>query len=141
MPPALMAAEPLDVAQLVVEPSQVTLSGHNARFTLLVHAKTRNGQFVDLTGEAKWTSKTPKIVRVEENSVIRGGQFDGRGLIEVSCYGKTAMVEVLRRDSQAKRPINFENDIVPILSKFGCNASGCHGKSEGQCRRDLRDTE
>ncbi|MBC8353389.1 MAG: DUF1549 domain-containing protein [Planctomycetes bacterium] len=27
---------------------------------------------------------------------------------------------------------NFENDIVPILSKFGCNASGCHGKAEGQ---------
>jgi hypothetical protein len=27
---------------------------------------------------------------------------------------------------------NFENDIVPILSKFGCNSSGCHGKAEGQ---------
>ena len=30
------------------------------------------------------------------------------------------------------RRYNFENDIVPILSKFGCNASGCHGKAEGQ---------
>ena len=30
------------------------------------------------------------------------------------------------------RPFNFENDIVPILSKFGCNTSGCHGKAEGQ---------
>jgi hypothetical protein len=30
------------------------------------------------------------------------------------------------------RHFNFENDIVPILSKFGCNASGCHGKAEGQ---------
>lgn len=27
---------------------------------------------------------------------------------------------------------NFENDIVPILSRFGCNGSGCHGKAEGQ---------
>lgn len=27
---------------------------------------------------------------------------------------------------------NFENDILPILSKYGCNASGCHGKAEGQ---------
>ena len=31
-----------------------------------------------------------------------------------------------------QRPLNFENDIVPILTKFGCNASGCHGKAEGQ---------
>ena len=34
--------------------------------------------------------------------------------------------------SAAERPLNFENDIVPILSRYGCNASGCHGKAEGQ---------
>lgn len=31
-----------------------------------------------------------------------------------------------------ERRFNFENDIEPILSKFGCNTSGCHGKAEGQ---------
>src|SRR5437016_11672844 len=30
------------------------------------------------------------------------------------------------------RHFNFENDIVPVLSKFGCNTSGCHGKAAGQ---------
>ena len=30
------------------------------------------------------------------------------------------------------RAFNFENDIIPILSRFGCNASGCHAKAEGQ---------
>jgi hypothetical protein len=30
------------------------------------------------------------------------------------------------------RRFNFENDIVPLLSRFGCNSSGCHGKAEGQ---------
>ena len=34
--------------------------------------------------------------------------------------------------SAAERPLNFENDIVPILSRHSCNASGCHGKAEGQ---------
>lgn len=32
----------------------------------------------------------------------------------------------------SSRPINFENDIVPVLTKYGCNNSGCHGKAEGQ---------
>jgi hypothetical protein len=27
---------------------------------------------------------------------------------------------------------HFENDIVPILGRYGCNSSGCHGKAEGQ---------
>ncbi len=31
-----------------------------------------------------------------------------------------------------RRPWNFENDIVPILTRFQCNMSGCHGKAEGQ---------
>ncbi|MGI8981164.1 MAG: DUF1549 domain-containing protein [Pirellulaceae bacterium] len=35
-------------------------------------------------------------------------------------------------EESKSQPLNFENDIVPILSKFGCNASGCHGKAEGQ---------
>ena len=27
---------------------------------------------------------------------------------------------------------HFENDILPILGRHGCNSSGCHGKAEGQ---------
>src|SRR5262249_14424681 len=27
---------------------------------------------------------------------------------------------------------NFENDIESLLSRFGCNSAGCHGKAEGQ---------
>src|SRR6186997_183297 len=28
--------------------------------------------------------------------------------------------------------ISFENDIEPLLARFSCNTSGCHGKAEGQ---------
>ncbi|MCF7784508.1 MAG: DUF1549 and DUF1553 domain-containing protein [Prosthecobacter sp.] len=34
--------------------------------------------------------------------------------------------------ADAPRPLNFANDIVPILTKGGCNSGGCHGKSGGQ---------
>lgn len=27
---------------------------------------------------------------------------------------------------------HFENQIVPLLSRYNCNSSGCHGKAEGQ---------
>ena len=35
-------------------------------------------------------------------------------------------------DGQSERLLNFENDILPVLSRYGCNSSGCHGKAEGQ---------
>ncbi|HEY1192304.1 MAG TPA: DUF1549 domain-containing protein [Gemmata sp.] len=28
--------------------------------------------------------------------------------------------------------LHFENDILPIMGRYGCNSSGCHGKAEGQ---------
>ena len=34
--------------------------------------------------------------------------------------------------AEAPRPLNFANDIVPILTKGGCNSGGCHGKASGQ---------
>src|SRR5256714_5282774 len=47
-----------------------------------------------------------------------------------------AMVAVLLGAAMARaaeeRPINFANQIVPIFTKSGCNAGGCHGKSSGQ---------
>src|SRR5215208_5903053 len=30
------------------------------------------------------------------------------------------------------RTPSFENDIEPLLARFSCNTSGCHGKAEGQ---------
>ncbi|MFO0927310.1 MAG: DUF1549 domain-containing protein [Gemmataceae bacterium] len=30
------------------------------------------------------------------------------------------------------RPLHFANDIAPLLTRYGCNAGGCHGKASGQ---------
>jgi hypothetical protein len=43
--------------------------------------------------------------------------------VQGSCLGQEA---------SRGRPLHFENDIVPLLTKFRCNSSGCHGKAEGQ---------
>ncbi len=33
---------------------------------------------------------------------------------------------------QPGEKVDFANDIEPLLSRFGCNAGGCHGKASGQ---------
>jgi hypothetical protein len=32
----------------------------------------------------------------------------------------------------ADAPVSFRYEVVPVLTKYGCNGGGCHGKSEGQ---------
>jgi hypothetical protein len=42
------------------------------------------------------------------------------------------MVVTLVLPARAQTPVSFTDDVVPILTKFGCNTGGCHGKAEGQ---------
>lgn len=35
-------------------------------------------------------------------------------------------------DASAEHPLNFVNDVLPLLTKHGCNSGGCHGRGSGQ---------
>jgi len=35
-------------------------------------------------------------------------------------------------ESPAAPPVDFAHDVAPVLSRFDCNTSSCHGKAEGQ---------
>ncbi|MFO1485652.1 MAG: DUF1553 domain-containing protein [Verrucomicrobiaceae bacterium] len=51
-------------------------------------------------------------------------------LPRLTLLAASAVVPAFAAD--APRPLNFANDIVPILTKGSCNSGGCHGKSGGQ---------
>src|SRR5437899_2205464 len=111
-----------------VDPPSLQLSGPHAHYTLLVHGQAADG-LVDLTRMARYRSLDPKVATVTEAGIV-AGVSDGPGVIQVDVAGRTLKVPVkVERTTEARR-FNFENDIVPILSKFGCNSSGCHGKAE-----------
>src|SRR5208283_196244 len=121
----------VDVQEVSVDPATVRLSGANASYSLLIHGKTADGRLVDLTGAARFRALQPAIAGVSETGVIRG-LSDGAGQVEVIVGSKTLTVQVKVTGSTDPRRFNFENDIIPLLSRFGCNSSGCHGKAEGQ---------
>jgi hypothetical protein len=120
------------VVGMVVDPASVRLEGPNAVQSLLVHGQAAKGGPIDLTHAVKYRSLDPEVATVSPTGLI-GGVSDGSTVIVVEAPG-VAVVEVRVSVAGARRPrrYHFENDIVPILSKLGCNASGCHGKAEGQ---------
>jgi hypothetical protein len=105
--------------------------GPQAVYTLLVHGKTTDGQVVDLTHAAKYQSLKPAVAKVSAQGIVQA-IADGKAEIIVEAAGKTVKVQVDVQGSQQQRIYHFENDIVPLLSRYGCNSSGCHGNSNGQ---------
>jgi hypothetical protein len=127
----LSARAQVAVTDVTVDPASIQLVGPNSGYTLLINGKNADGRIVDLTHRAKYVSSDAHIASVSETGYIRG-RADGRVEVSVEVAGKTLKVPVQVTESQRTRVYHFENDILPILSRFACNSSGCHGKAEGQ---------
>jgi hypothetical protein len=115
----------------VVDPVKIHLNGPGASYTLLVHGKNADGQVVDLTRTAKFTSLQPAVARVSDAGVVHG-VADGSAQIVVRVQGKQLVAAVKVEGASRERHFHFENDIIPLFNRFGCNSSGCHGSAEGQ---------
>jgi hypothetical protein len=125
--PAVAADAPVSIR---VDPPSIKIAGPDARYSLLISGNLADGRVIDLTRDARLTPADPKLLRTEVN-VIRP-LADGKSTVRVEVAGKSLTVPVEATGSTTPRQFHFENDIVPLFARFGCNSSGCHGKAEGQ---------
>ncbi len=49
----------------------------------------------------------------------------------VRCFALAWVIAVVPGLGAAEKPITFVNDIVPVLTKAGCNSGACHAKAGG----------
>jgi hypothetical protein len=113
-------------------PNGFTLSGRDAGQQLIVTGNYASGQVRDLTHQAKYEVSPEGIVTVEPGGYVAAVQEGQATIRVVAPEGKTATATVTVTDILHDRPVNFANEVVPIFTKLGCNAGGCHGKAEGQ---------
>lgn len=120
-----------ELGKLIANPPQLTLTGAGARYTLLLDRQVAPDRLVDATSTAQFSSSAPQICRVSETGELTAVS-DGSATITMEVAGQRVRTAVTVKDTLVPRAINFENDITPLLTRFACNYSGCHGKAEGQ---------
>ena len=119
-------ANSASAAGIQVEPAQVELTDSIARWQLRVSIEGRDG-----TRAAQYASSDPKIAAIDSTGLITP-HGDGSATITVTHAAGTAQVSVKVSGMKDGRQVDFGVDVLPLLSKFGCNAGGCHGKASGQ---------
>ena len=125
----LLSAKVFADGPLAIEPGQRTLLGADARQQLIV-TETISAREIDRTRDAQFVSSNPAIATVDASGIVRS-VGDGTTTIVASWNGNTAKASVTVSHAGEALPVNFANDIVPVLSKAGCNAGSCHGKQSG----------
>lgn len=108
------------------------LRGQNARRQLVVTGKYATGQLHDLTHAVAYQVDTPAILSVNKEGIVVP-LADGEATVTATePTGKQTAIKLQVERCRESLPLNFANEIVPIFTKLGCNAGGCHGKSDGQ---------
>lgn len=116
----------LNAAGIDVWPQKIELGDAFARRQLLV---SQDGH--DQTRSSKYASHDPKIVSVDSTGYLVP-LSGGKTLIEVTTNGQVVTIPVEVSGLDKIRPVDFATEIEPLMSRFGCNAGGCHGKQSGQ---------
>ena len=114
------------ILDLQVDPPTITLDRADLRFSILVSGRTAAGRLVDVTDEAEYEIEPAGVARVSARGVVFP-LSDGSAIVQVRAAGHNATVRVTVEGAARPRQFNFERDLVPLLSRFGCNASSCHG--------------
>jgi len=117
------------VVSLRFEPPSLTFLHRRDARHFLVIAVTPDGQTLDVTEKAA-VRPLQGLVRMGEGGYLEPLKA-GRGAMAVTAAGITARLPVTVR-SLAAPSVSFVRDVMPALSKTGCNAGTCHGAARGR---------
>jgi len=123
------AADP-QPASLSVYPERVALSSMRDRQGIMVQVKLPDGSTRDVTANARCEIAGPAVARITGAGLEP--QADGKAELRVEFEGLRSVVPVEVTGASETAPLRFRNDVLPILTRAGCNTGKCHGAASGK---------
>lgn len=121
-----------DLSKLEFETAGVTtLEGRNSRKQLIVTGVFTSGQRHDFTHKVKYSVDKPDVLTIDDLGLVTP-LSDGDATITATAMGKTVQLLIKTNRCDTELAVNFVDEVVPLFTRMGCNAGGCHGKSDGQ---------
>ena len=117
--------------RLIIEPPDTVLDGRRSSAQLIATGHYGDGSVRDLTHEGSWTSSAPAILAVHP-----GGRIEPRGDGQAEVRVRLGSIEtgtvIQVRNTGKEHPVPFEHEVLPALTKAGCNQGACHGTPTGK---------
>jgi Protein of unknown function (DUF1549)/Protein of unknown function (DUF1553) len=125
---SLLAAPAL--TDLTIFPPDVHLTTKRDRQSLVVQAVYADGVTRDVTDKSKFALENKSLARLDGATLHPVA--DGITELTVKFGGRTLKVPVTIEEARIERATSFRLDVIPALTKAGCNAGACHGASRGK---------
>jgi hypothetical protein len=126
------ADDPAPLAtSITVHPTTLDLRQHRQPRSLQVFGVTADGYSLDLRPQARFASADPRVATVDERGWVRPIS-SGQTQVTVTVAGQTRSVPVKVQLPPVEPPYSFRHEVMPVLSRAGCNMGACHGYSLGK---------
>jgi hypothetical protein len=84
----------------------------------------------DVTNEASVTLENASLARWKDG--VMNPLASGETRLLVKHAGITAKADVSVKRSVEPSGPSFQNEVVPVLMRYGCSSGGCHGATRGK---------
>ena len=119
-----------DVESLSVSPPEIHLNSPVAYSQLIATAKLTTGDSIDVTRIADITVKGDAVT-VTDLGIVEGAK-NGKATVVINLKGKNASIAVTVTGIGDDIQADYVRDVMPVISRLGCNAGTCHGAKDGK---------
>ncbi len=134
--PLLLAASWALIAQahaqeLAILPPSAVLDGPRSSQTFVAE-EVRQGVFTaDLTPKAAFSIDRPEVAEVDSLGRV-APKGDGSAVLTARVGDRAVSARIVVRNSAREAPPSFQLDVLPVLTRAGCNMGACHGAAAGK---------
>jgi len=116
--------------RLTVYPRRVTLDSGTDTHRLVAQTITTQGITVDVSRALDVQFDPAGIAAFREGKLIP--LANGEATATVRHNSMSATVKVTVQNATFQPPVSFRMDVIPILTRSGCNSGACHGAASGK---------
>lgn len=116
--------------QFAVYPPEIALDSARDFQTFVAVSTREDGVTLDVSDKVEWKLEGTAVAQIDGYSLKP--LADGAAELVGTYLGITQRIPVTVRNSATKFPISFQNDVVPVFTRTGCNTGACHGAARGK---------
>ena len=130
MPALLLTAAIYGQDKLSAFPARVTLDSGLDSHAVIALRTDSQGLTRDVTGAVVVEFAPPGIAQFDRGMLLP--KRNGEATVTLRHDNLTTTIKVTVNNTEASPPISYRNDIIPILTRAGCNSGACHGAASGK---------
>ncbi|HEX4322156.1 MAG TPA: DUF1549 domain-containing protein [Acidobacteriaceae bacterium] len=119
------------LTRIEILPGAITITGPHNGQRLLVEGTFADGHQEDLNSRATIAISDAKVARVDQGDAIFP-LGDGQATIIATVQGHRASAPLTVKGYWTASAWSFRNDVLPVMTKVGCNSGPCHGAAAGK---------